>query len=75
MNLSQNISLLKQINTKLDNVDNALTNDITSYPFQNGLTLSNINSTLTDIDTTLETISNNVSEIKTDVYFDYYPRT
>ena len=67
MNASRQISLLKQIDTKLTDVDNALTNNISSYPFQNGLTLANIYSDTTAIKNDIDTIQSDISAIKTDV--------
>ena len=59
MNLRQQNSLLRSIDSN--------SNTLTTNSNTNILTLGSINSSVTDIDTTLDTISNNISQIKTDV--------
>lgn len=73
MNASENISLLKQIKTNINDIDtNTLANKNELISIDNRLTTTNshlntISGNIVDIDTEIETISNNVSVIKTDV--------
>ena len=61
MNSSQNIHWLKRIQTASTNIENALTNNLSSYPFQNGLTLNNIYAELQTIDTSLDNIESDMT--------------